>query len=78
MFLFKRWSQCRKLSRIQSFVTFQQVSYTYRFGVGVVASGVTNHTVTNQTVAWKQKGVAHRGEQHLLGLRKEPLDGDVT
>lgn len=51
---------------------------TYRLGVGMVTCGVTNHTVTNQAVPWKQEGVANRGKQYLLGLRKEPLNGDVT
>lgn len=60
---------------MQLFVT---LSRTYRFGVGVVAGGVTNHAVAYQTVPWKQEGVAHGGQQHFFGLRKEPLDGDVT
>ncbi len=54
------------------------MSCTYRFGVGVVASGVTHHSVANQTVPCKQEGVAHRGQQHLFGLRKEPIDGNVA
>lgn len=44
----------------------------------MVAGGVTNHTVANQTVPWKQKGAAHWGQQHFFGLGKEPFDGNVT
>lgn len=51
---------------------------SYRFGVVVIAGGITNHAVANQTVPWKQKGVAHRGEQHFFGFRKEPFDGNVA
>lgn len=53
-------------------------SGTYRSGVGVVAGGVANHAVANQTVPWKQEGVAHRRQQDFFGLRKQPFDGDVT
>lgn len=63
---------------MQSFVRLRQMSRTYRFGVGVVTGGVANHTVANQTVPREQEGVAHRGQQHFLGLRKEPFDGDVA
>ncbi len=54
------------------------MSCTYRFGVGMVAGGVANHAVADQTVPWKQEGVAHRRQQHLFGLRKEPFDENVT
>lgn len=51
---------------------------THRFGVGVVAVGVTHHAVANQAVSWKQEGVAHRRQQHFLGLGEEPFDGNVA
>lgn len=44
----------------------------------MVAGGVTDSAVANETVSWEEIGVAHRGEKHLLGLRKQPFDGDVT
>lgn len=51
---------------------------SYRFGVVVVASSVTDHTVADEAVPWKEEGVADRGQQHLFGFRKEPLDGNVA
>lgn len=53
-------------------------SATYRFGVGVVAGGVANHAVANQTIPWKQEGVAHRRQQDFFSLRKQPFDRNVT
>lgn len=44
----------------------------------MVARGVADHAVADQTVPWKQEGVADGGQQHLLGLGEEPLDGDVA
>lgn len=44
----------------------------------MVSGGVTNHSIANQTVPWKQEGVAHRGQKHFLGLRKEPFNGNIT
>lgn len=60
------------------FVSAWQTSCTYRFGVGMIAGGVTDHSVANQTVPWKQESVAHRRQQHFFGLRKKPFDGYVT
>lgn len=51
---------------------------THRLGVGMVAGRVTDSAVANETVSWEQIGVTHRGEKHLLGLGKQPLNGDVT
>lgn len=33
---------------------------THRFRIGMVSGGVTNHSVANQTVPWKEEGVSHR------------------
>ena len=51
---------------------------TYRFGIGMVARGVAHHAVANQTVPREQECGAHWGEQHLLGVRDQPVDGYVT
>jgi hypothetical protein len=44
----------------------------------MVACGVTDNTVANQTVPREQEGGAYRGKQHFLGLREQPVDGNVT
>lgn len=44
----------------------------------MVAGCVTNHRVANQIVPWEEEGVSHRWQEHLLGLREEPFNGNVA
>lgn len=44
----------------------------------MVAGGVTNHGVAYQTVPREEEGVSHRGQEHFLGLGKEPFNGNVA
>lgn len=53
------------------------IKHTYRFGV-VVTACVANHTVANKIVPREEEGAPHRWEQHLLGFRKKPFDGNVA